>query len=179
MAAGRPGAVPVAWLIGALLVGAAPAAAQVPGTAVPGVRPLRRRAAEAIEDGMERSATFRALVDALERSDVRVYIDVTPYLSGRVSGGLSFVGASASMRFVRIALDARLTPWQTVYVLAHELQHALEVARAPDVRTLQAFDDLYRHIGFAGAVPHSFDSIEARATGEQVRRELAVPRAPR
>ena len=161
-----------AGILSALLLWATQDAAQSIPAAVPRLRPLDARAAEAIKTGVSRSPTFRALVDELERSDVVVYVYTTPYLSRYVSGGLSFVGVSASMRFLKIALDLDLTPDQTVYVLAHELQHALEIARATDVRTQHDFDAFYRHIGVGGALAHTFETAEARLMGQRVRREL-------
>lgn len=161
-----------AKLVSALLLWAAPGAAQTATTAMPRIRPLDARATAAIETGVRRSATFRALVDELERSDVVVYVYTTPFLAEHVSGGLSFVGVSATMRFMKIALDLDLTPEQTVYILAHELQHAREIARAPHVTTREAFDAFYRHIDIGGALTHTFETAEAQLTGQQVRREL-------
>ena len=161
-----------AKLLSALLLWSVPGAAQTGTAAVPRIRPLDARATMAIKTGVRKSPTFRALVEELERADVVVYVYTTPYLSERVSGGLSFVGVSATFRFVKIALDLDLTPDQTVYILAHELQHALEIARAPHVRTQSDFDALYRHVGIGGALAHTFETAEARLTGQQVRREL-------
>jgi len=161
-----------AKLLSALLLWATPGAAQSGTTAMPRIRTLDAKAAVAIETGVRRSPTFRALVEELEQSDVVVYVYTTPYLSEYVSGGLSFVGVSASMRFMKIALDLDLTPDQTVYILAHELQHALEIARAPHVKTQEDFDAFYRHVGIDGALAHTFETAEARLTGQQVRREL-------
>ncbi len=167
----------VATLLSALLLWAAPGAAQTGTPHVPRVRPLDARAVEANETGILRSPTFSALVEELERSDVVVYVYTTPYLSENVSGGLSFVGVSSTMRFVKIALDLDLCPDQAVYILAHELHHALEIARASHVRTQDEFDALYRHVGIGGALAHTFETVAARQTGQQVRRELyAGPR---
>jgi len=161
-----------AKLLSALLLWSATAAAQTGTAAVPRIRPLDARAAVAIETGVRKSPTFRSLVEELERSDVVVYVYTTPYLSAHVGGGLSFVGVSATLRFVKIALDLDLTPDQTVYILAHELHHALEVARASHVITQDDFDAFYGHISIGGALPHTFETAEARLTGQQVRREL-------
>lgn len=161
-----------AKLLGAILLWATPGAAQTGTAAVPRIRPLDARAAVAIEVGLRRSPTFRALVEELERSDVVVYVYTTPNLSQYVSGGLSFVGVSATMRFLKIALDLDLTPDQTVYILAHELQHALEVARASHVKSQRDFDAFYRHIDVGGALANTFETAEARLMGQRVRREL-------
>jgi len=161
-----------ARLLSALLLWATPGAAQTATTAMPRIRALDTKATVAIQTGIRRSPTFKALVEELERSDVVVYVYTTPYLSEYVSGGLSFVGVSATTRFLKIALDLDLTPDQTVYILAHELQHALEFARAPHVRTQDAFDAFYRHIDIGGALEHTFETAAAQLMGQRVRREL-------
>lgn len=164
------------WL-SAILLCAAPGAAQTGTTHLPRIRPLDARASAAIETGIGRSPTFRALVEELQRSDVVVYVHTTPGLSQYVSGGLSFVGVSATMRFVRIALDLDLTRNQAVYILAHELQHALEIARAPDVRTQDDFDAYYQHLDIGGALRDTFETAAAQLMGQRVRSELhAGPR---
>jgi len=166
-------------LLIAVLLGAATGAAQTGSTSPPRIRPLDDRATKAMDTGVRRSPTFRSLVDQLERSDVVVYVYTTPHLSQYVSGGLSFVGVSATMRFVKIALDLDLTSSQAVYILAHELQHALEIARAPRVRTRESFEAFYRHIDIGGALRHTFETAAAQLTGQQVRRELrANPGTP-
>jgi len=159
-------------LLSAFLLWATSGAAQTGPAVMPRIRALDARAAVAIEAGLRRSPTFRALVDELEQSDLVVYVYTTPYLSRHVSGGLSFVGVSATDRFVKIALDLDLTPDQMVYILAHELQHALEVARASHVKTQRDFDGFYRHVGIGGALAHTFETAAAQQTGLQVRREL-------
>jgi len=153
--------------------------AQPAVSALPNVRALHPRATRAIEAGLAQSETFQVLHDELERSDVVVYVYMTPYMSQGVSGGLSYVGASASMRFLKVALDIDMTPRQAISVLAHELRHAVEVARHPRVRSMEAFEELYRHIGFGGALRNSFETLEAHLAGQQVRDELAKFRAPR
>jgi hypothetical protein len=57
--------------------------------------------------------------------------------------------------------------------LGHELQHAVEVARAPHVTSGEAFWRYYRHIGIRGVSDH-WDAREARHAGRVVARELAL-----
>jgi hypothetical protein len=108
------------------------------------VRPTTRTAASLLEQGAARSATFRHLVETLERSDMIVGVE-TGYLTR--PSQLVFITATPAARYVRIALnrnavDDELLPW-----LAHELQHAVEIASSPGITsnaTLQAF---YREHG--------------------------------
>jgi hypothetical protein len=158
----------------ALTLGSAgPALAQSSVSArVPRIRPLQAEMAAVIESGVQRSPTFRALVEEIERSDVVVYVYGSPHLSRYVGGGLSFVGASPSMRYLKVVLRFDLTPTEMVWMLGHELQHAVEVVRNPGVRTEEAFLRLYLDIGMHGALDHTFETADAQDAGRQVRREL-------
>jgi len=157
-----------------VLASAVPSRAQVPVSArVPRIRPLQNETAAVIATGLRRSATFRALVEEIERSDVVVYVYATPHLSRYVGGGLDFVGASSKMRFLKVVLRFDLTPTEMVWILGHELQHAAEIARHPAVRSPEAFHRFYVEIGMHGALDHTFETSDAQDIGQQVRRELS------
>jgi len=65
------------------------------------VRGLDHRAASLLNDGRNRSATFRRLCDTLEQTDVIVLVK-TGYL--KTPAQTMFVAASPSARFLRITL---------------------------------------------------------------------------
>ncbi len=155
----------------ALLLASGAMAAK-PAAEPPHIRALDRCAGEVLAAGLRRSATFRALVEEIERSDVIVFVYASPYLSPKISGGLSFVGASTSWRYLKVALRRTQPMSQMIWVLAHELHHAAEVARAPGARSQATFNELYTHIGTAGALRDTFETEEAFAAGLKVRREL-------
>lgn len=72
--------------------------ASVMGSHVRGATPAIARL---VEHGIRRSPTFAALVAALNRSDVIVYIDITPQLPAGIDGRLAFAtsaGGSLSSR---------------------------------------------------------------------------------
>jgi hypothetical protein len=154
------------------LVLASGAMAARPVAAPPRIRALDSCARKVLAAGLRRSATFRALVEEIERSDVIVFVYTSPQLSPKVSGGLSFVGASASWRYLKVALRRPQPISQMIWVLAHELHHATEVAHATGARSQTAFNALYTHIGTAGALRDTFETEAAFATGLKVRREL-------
>ena len=52
------------------------------------------------------------------------------------------------------------------------LEHALEVAAAPDVRDQRGLTALYQRIGEPGGRIHSYDTRAAQNTGRRVKREL-------
>ena len=174
-----PVALAAAVLAPALAVGqeqvqaAAPAA--VAGTvAVPSrLRAADGTAAALLRGGLARSATFRAIVETIERSDLIVYVETRPI---RLPGQLQLLAATPGCRHVRVSvrtpgLDTELVAW-----LGHELWHAVELAGAPDVRDQASLFRLYLRIGMAGVSGTTAETAkaqdvwttvlyEARATG--------------
>lgn len=87
-----------------------------------------------IDAGLSRSATFRDLIATLNGSDVIVYVEpklTRPNLGGYLSHQIA---AQGDHRYLRIAIDMRGSQNRLVRLLAHELQHAVEVAQMPDAR---------------------------------------------
>ena len=108
------------------------------------VRGLDHRAALLLDDGRTRSATFRRLCDTLEQSDVIVLVKTGTL---KTPAQTMFVSAKPGARFVRITLalpemDDVLLAW-----LAHELQHAVEIASAPEVVNGQTMFDFFCRYG--------------------------------
>jgi hypothetical protein len=139
------------------------------------VRGADAKARLLLQEGAARSATFRTLLEALEPSDVIVYVE-----TGALDrpGQLLFVTAGPDYRFLRIAIrvpgrDAELIAW-----LAHELQHAVEIAAARDVRDGRGVLGLYQRIGLAGR--STGESVAAQQAWARVRDEVLFgPRARR
>ena len=166
----------IRWLVCAMaLACAAPAlgASQMPAS-VPRIRPLGESAALVLQRGIAHSPTFRDLAARLERSDVVVYIGIAPRSPGKCPGATRFVGASKYFRFLHIELDRKQAPKAMIALLAHEMQHALEVAEAPGIRDIDAFRQYYEEHGFRTEQLDTFDSRAARETGRRVRAELAT-----
>jgi hypothetical protein len=146
---------------------------------VPVVRVLSPRLAQTLCDAALVSSTLRTLLRDLERSDLIVHVVgrsglVPPaFATRRLAGTIRFVTATPTRRFVRITVDESLPPKALAAVLAHELWHALEVAREPQVVDQDSFEALYRDIGH-----HSFgsstwyDTQGAVAAGSSVLVEL-------
>jgi hypothetical protein len=99
--------------------------------------------------GMSRSATFRQLVEALDRSDVIVYVE--PKLTREALGGYLAhnIVAAGEVRYLRIAVDTRGADGRIVPLLAHELQHAIEVSSNPGVRDPRSVDKLFERLAIA------------------------------
>ena len=139
------------------------------------VRPLHKDAEGVIAYGMARSATFRRLVNRLERSDVIVYVDLRPDMRQDIGGSLRFLAKSATHRFLRVQLNRADSPVWRVALLGHELQHAVEVAEAADVVSGEGLRALYHRIGVRTGID-TYDSTGARLAGYSVRDELAASR---
>ena len=141
---------------------------------MPRLRVLDPSVLEVLAAGYQASATIRDLVDRLERTDVIVHLERQAIPINGVDGTLRFVGRAGGFRYVRIAINtSRLT--HAMALLAHELQHALEVADDPKAVDEATFEVLYRRIGQecrGRAVPRRFDTNAARAVTQQVLREV-------
>jgi len=150
----------------------APLAADEPGLdPTTRLRPTQSMASRLIDEGTTKSPTFRRLVSRLQRSDVIVYVTVRLDMRPSLGGSLRFLGNSVTDRFLLVSLNGQNSRQMLVALLGHELQHAVEVADAPDVRNDAALADLYRRIGVRRAV-QSWDSIAAQRVGQTVRAEI-------
>lgn len=112
----------------------------------PRVRPCSPSMAALIADAYAKSPTVQRLIDALEQTDVVVYVEQK--ILSHLDGQLKFAGTAAGYRYIRISLHVQLRPSTRIAVLAHELQHALEVARAPAVVNQRTLSDLFERIGY-------------------------------
>jgi hypothetical protein len=122
--------------------------------------------------GMARSAIFRSLVESLRGSDLIVYASSEASMPTPIAGEIHFVSVAGTHRYLRVFVRADLSPWERAGMLAHELQHAIEIAAAADVHDAASMDALYERIGYdVGIDRHETDA--ARRIGEQVLREMA------
>jgi hypothetical protein len=114
------------------------------------VRPLSPRMAELLQDALTRSALIRRQVALIDASDLVVYLaEVFESERGTGKGKLQFVTAAAGKRYVLVCLDRwKLSRNERVAMLGHELQHAVEVARASEVRDIAGFGALFGRIGW-------------------------------
>ena len=167
-----PGAAPVP-------ASTAASAASAASAGIRHVRPRDTVAALFLRFGNERSARFRELVQALERSNVIVYIEVRQDSDHPVSGGLTFIGEAHGIRWVRAMVDSgtpsHLRTCQDIVrltaILGHELQHALEASQAPTLQNVAEFERYFRSIGI-DREPRLLDTLAARQTGKRVADEL-------
>jgi len=135
------------------------------------VRSTDVRALAWIQAGAEGSPTFRELLTRLSTSDVIVYVQVVDRLNGAF-GHLYFVTSTATVRYVRIEVVPIGNFAEMVALVGHELQHAVEIAGAPQVRDRQTLAHFYLGMGENALSSGQYDSTEARVTEDRVKREL-------
>jgi hypothetical protein len=140
------------------------------GRHVRGVTPKMK---DLIEQGIRRSATFKALITALDDSDVIVYLEHSSALPSGLDGRLTFMTSAGGVRYLRAQITSALDFDDVIAVAAHELQHALEVAEHPSVRNSTDLATLYQRIGIQGQVKDRYDTSAARIAGRRVRAELS------
>lgn len=103
------------------------------------VRPVDPLAADALDLALTRSSIVRALVAALDAAHVVVHIQSSRDLPPGLAGTTRFVVSRGGYRYLRITINAQLSRDQRMSILAHELQHAREIADsgAQDVQSVK------------------------------------------
>jgi len=129
-----------------------------------------------LQDGVRRSNTLAARVARLETSDLVVHIDYDRGPIRGIGGYVTFVTASGGWRYVRIRIQWELSRPAQLAMLAHELQHAVEIADAPEVTDEASLAVLYSRIGLErrGGACRSFETRAAMASEDQAIRELRL-----
>ncbi len=173
-----PASLLVSLLVLSLPTGAAadPARPCVDG---PNLRATRPWIAQLVREVAPRSSTLRTLIAELRGAPVVVHLNDDLGDHGDWDGRLRFVTRAGGCRYLRIDLRDAGSSEARAALLAHELQHAVEVARA-GVDDRGALTRLFRRIGFD--VPDgsgtTFDTAAAVAAGRRALMELSDPPAP-
>jgi hypothetical protein len=123
-----------------------------------------------IAEGSEGSSSFRALVERLRETHLIVYVEPVWRMPGVMAASTSFLGGPADFRYLRVSVDVRMTRRAQVAYLAHELQHATEIADAPEVVDAATLETYYRRVGEQSV--DGYDTPAARAMGLTVWNEL-------
>lgn len=137
------------------------------------VVPLSTGAASVLRDAIERSPVVNRLLRELGRSDLVVY--VTNLRAGDRLGPrsyMTFLARDAAHRYLLVRIDHwNISLTERVALLGHELQHALEVAEAPEVHDAETMARMFRRIGSEMAT-NTFETRTARDVAQSIRREL-------
>ena len=126
---------------------------------------------DALARGVERSGTFRRLVETIEATDGVVLVEEGRCRHSGVRACLLLsVTVAGPHRLLRILVDLRKAPGcELIEAIGHELQHAVEVLHERRIRSdLQ----IYRFFDTLGrAVSGRFETDEAIEAGFAVARE--------
>ncbi len=158
---------------------AAPAVAAVESPAygvTARLRPQGARLKGWLATARQRSPTVQRLVDRIEKSDVIVYLDISHRLAPDVAACLTWMASTGTGRMVRATFRHDLSANQAIAMVAHELQHVVEVADHPEVRSSETLRALYARIGRpSGKDGLRWDTADAVAVGTMARLEAAAP----
>jgi hypothetical protein len=139
----------------------------------PPIRSTDRRLRMLLEEGLRTSPTLRALVARLHASDVVVYLQCDG--PAAPDGRLTFLSSVGGHRYVVVRM-ARFGRMQQIAMMAHELQHAVEIAEIPAIVDGESLVREYKRIGYINpwsTLPGvAFDTRAAVRAGEQVLKEL-------
>lgn len=136
-------------------------------------RPVDAVAADTLQRAVARSATTRALLDRLDASNVIVHIESSRQLPLGLGGMTRFVVTRGGFRYLRITIGSDLPARLRAAILAHELQHACEVAdsAADDDVSLR---NLFEHQGHRNG--EFFETTAAIQTERHVQLEMRTAR---
>ena len=147
-----------------------------PPVRFPHVRSVERDVLRLLARGSRDSATFRQIVNEIERSDVIVYVQTVPILPPPARAWLQFGAVAGGHRYLRISVARPVDAYSLIALVGHELHHVTEVIRAPEVISVETFRALYQRLGHASQ--NGYDTPDARAVGLAVFDELARSRVP-
>jgi hypothetical protein len=142
-------------------------------------RPLDPISAETLAHAIERSAITRTLIEHLESSNVIVHIVTAAQMEYGIGGTTRFVTSRGGYRYLRITLAAGLPLKHRSAILAHELQHAWEVARSAATE-VEEIKRLFENEGHrASEYGEYYETRAAIEIERNVRMELTAGRALR
>jgi hypothetical protein len=130
-----------------------------------------------IDEATVSSPIVNRLIAQLQRSDTIVYVEMTG--SPEIPRARTMLAAaSREVRFLRISISVLIPPMERVPLLAHELQHATEIATATAARDEAGIRQLYQRIGTGGGSDR-WETTEAAEVERRVRAELFARRGRR
>lgn len=140
-----------------------------PAAVVQRLRTLGDVLAAIVTQAIDRSTTFRQLVEAIGETDGIVYVE-----HGRCGHGvracLLAVTSAGANRIVRVRVAANKADWDLMGSVGHELQHAVEVLGNPAITSTIAMHLFYLRAGHR--VGNVFETAAAIRAGNNVRAEV-------
>ena len=151
---------------------------QAPST---GVRAIGASVAQLVNEGRDRSPTFRSLVRELDSSPWIVFVQNGSCRLPGVRGCLLHrVGVFDGRRYLRVVLnDPPNVHDDAIATIGHELQHAVEVVTDPRIEDAADISRLYRRIGYLSmrtASGQLYETRRAVRAGAKILEELRTER---
>jgi hypothetical protein len=151
------------------------AAAAGPASADPRLRPAEVSASALVADALSRSAIVRDLADGLRGTDVVAYVRVGPCVEGERDSSIHFVGRSKYDRFMVIKINETLSPDRQIALVGHELQHAVDMAKASWITDSARMQQYFVVTGWKLGYPENgFETLSALHTERKIGQELAT-----
>jgi hypothetical protein len=125
-----------------------------------------------IVNGAAESRALRDLLADLIASDVIVHVELVDRIPGGALGQLAFVTATPTVRYLRVQVVRVAGRADMIALIAHELQHAAEIAGERGVRDVKSMAKFYLGLHENGSDSRRYDSLLARTTESIVRREV-------
>ena len=138
---------------------------------VPRVRGASAKEAGLIRELLDRSATARLLASEIQGTDIIAYVEITARMP-RGRAATQFVATTERGRYLRVLIGVDHNPDDLAELLAHELQHVVEIGRAREVRDTALLRRLYQSIGEDRFERTAFETTAARNVAARVREEL-------
>jgi hypothetical protein len=160
----------VSSLVLPLILSASSAGAATIETHMPRLRPATRRAQTMIDTALRDSPTVQAQAVIIAASDLIVFVEFA-HIAGGTRAMTQLVTVTPHARFVRVTLALLTSTAEQVPLLAHELQHVVELAQSPEVRDTAALRQLYARIGMDPLEAEAFETVEALAAEVRARSE--------
>jgi hypothetical protein len=140
------------------------------------VRCLDGEARRLLEAAVAVSPTIARLVTELQSTDLIVGIEAHTSARKGVNGDARVIAVTSVVRHVRVRVAIPGVQSDLIAVLGHELQHAVEIAAAPDVREAASLRAHYLRIGYEPAGRGYYETHAALEVGRHVSAEVAASR---
>ena len=145
---------------------------------LPRVRSTNQTIRAALDRGAADSPSFRGLVARLESGDGLVFIEPGNCRWAAQACLWSTVTVAGPLRVLRVTVNLKAeTGCRLGGVIAHELQHAVEVLSDPNVRSNAAMVDFLQREAKTGSSV-VFETDAALTIGAEVEREVCHPSRP-
>jgi hypothetical protein len=148
-----------------------------------GVRSADSVLTELLKEGATRSPTFQRLLERIGEANGIVYLEFGHCAFGHLNGCLlPYVVPTTGGRYLRVVVTpdkTRVDHDGLIALLAHELQHTLEVLAHPEVVNVETMLAMYARIGRPLSGRSGYETSAAHPVQDRVASELRTDRARR